>query len=168
VLLTKEYGLKTAAEFSGYLYAWKNACGAAAAFPAGWLGDRSGHRLTLAAGYLIGVLTMAGFAALFLTDTASLPWLVVLFAAAGVYLAVEEALEPALAADLVPDPAVRGTAFGVLATVNGVGDFAASLLCRLAGAVHPRRGKESMMPHGSQNLSGETKAMEHGRHGCHG
>ena len=47
-------------------------------------------------------------------------WLLgLLFATAGIYLAVEESLEPAMTADLVPDESVRGTAYGVLATVNG-------------------------------------------------
>lgn len=127
LLLTPDHGAKEAAVIAMKLYAWKNACGAVAAFPAGWLGDRLGHRPVLVGGYLLGALTMLGFAALFATHTAEMGWFVVLFAAAGAYLAVEEALEPALAADAVPDPAVRGTAYGVLATVNGAGDFVASV-----------------------------------------
>ncbi|MBX9581842.1 MAG: MFS transporter [Gemmataceae bacterium] len=127
VLLVPGHGEQAAAAWAMTLYAWKNAVGAAAAFPAGWLGDRLGHRPVLAGGYAVGVLTAAGFAGLFVTGTTSLGWLGVLFALAGVYLAAEEALEPAMAADLVPDPATRGTAFGVLAGVNGVGDFVASV-----------------------------------------
>ena len=50
-----------------------------------------------------------------------------LFALAGVYVAVQEALEPAITADLVPDRAIRGTAMGMLASVNGIGDFVASV-----------------------------------------
>lgn len=126
VSLAPEHGERAAAVWAMALYSGKNAVGAAAAFPAGWLGDKLGHRPVLAGGYAVGVLTAAGFAALFATGTTGLGWLAVLFALAGVYLAVEEAIEPALAADLVPDPAVRGTAFGVLAGVNGVGDFVAS------------------------------------------
>jgi MFS family permease len=127
VLLAPEYGELDAAAAAMALYAWKNACGAAAALPAGWLGDRLGHRAVLVGGYLLGVLTVAGFGLLFVTQTASVVWLAVLFAGAGCYLAVEEALEPAMTADLVPDVAARGTAYGVLATVNGVGDFVASV-----------------------------------------
>jgi hypothetical protein len=44
-----------------------------------------------------------------------------------VYLAIEEALEPALTADLIPDSSLRGTGMGVLATINGLGDFIASM-----------------------------------------
>jgi MFS family permease len=127
VLLTPAYGPQDTAAIVVLLYAWKNAAGAAAAFPAGWLGDRVGHRVTLLAGYALGAAVMAGFAALFLADMRSVAWVAVVFTLAGAYLAVEETLEPALAADLVPDPAIRGTAMGVLATVNGVGDFVASV-----------------------------------------
>ena len=109
------------------LYAIKNAAGALAAFPAGALGDRLGHRSVLVGGYVLGVVTMAGFGALFLTETRSAVLLGELFALAGVYVAIEEALEPALTAHLVPDKAIRGTAMGVLATVNGLGDFVASV-----------------------------------------
>lgn len=126
LLLVPEYG-SDAAAIAMALYAGKNACGALAAFPAGWLGDRFGHRTVLVAGYLLGAATMLGFAILFLSQTASIAWLAALFALAGVYLAFEEALEPALGAELTNDPAVRGTAFGALATVNGLGDFVASI-----------------------------------------
>jgi len=127
LLLTPAQGEKDAAAIAMALYAGKNACGALAAFPAGWLGDRFGHRPILVGGYAIGVLTMAGFALLFVAHSAGIAALAGLFAAAGIYLAVEEALEPAMSADLAPDTAVRGTAFGVLATINGVGDFVASV-----------------------------------------
>lgn len=140
VLLTPVYGEQDAAVWAMTLYAAKNAVGAGVAFPAGWLGDRLGHRAVLVGGYAAGVLTAAGFAALFVTAAPSLVWLGVLFPLAGVYLAVEEALEPALAADLVPDPAVRGTAFGVLAGVNGVGDFVASVGVGALFAVGPEVG----------------------------
>ncbi len=127
LLLTPVYGAQHAAAVAVSLYALKNAAGALAAFPAGALGDKWGHHPVLIAGYAIGVLTMLGFGALFVTETRSVAWLAVLFALGGVYIAVEEALEPAIAADLVPDKAVRGTAMGLLASVNGIGDFVASV-----------------------------------------
>jgi MFS family permease len=127
VLLTPEYGEQTAATAAMSLYALKNGAGALAAFPAGWLGDRWGHRPVLVCGYLLGAATMVGFGVLFVTETRAVAWVAVLFALAGVYVAVQEALEPAIAADLVPDTAARGTAFGVLAAVNGLGDVFASI-----------------------------------------
>jgi MFS family permease len=127
VLLEPVLGKQDAAALAVALYALKNAAGAIAAFPAGLLGDKLGHRRVLVGGYALGVATMVGFGLLFLTETRSEVWVAVLFALAGVYVAVQEALEPAMTADLVPDRATRGTAFGVLSAVNGVGDFVASV-----------------------------------------
>lgn len=125
--LTAAGGLKSAAEAGMLLYAWKNAVQAVAAYPAGWLGDRVGHVRVLAAGYAVGALTMASFVAVLLGGGSG-PWLwVVPFSLAGVYTAAEEALEPAMVPGLVPDRSVQGTAFGVLAVVNGLGDVVASL-----------------------------------------
>ena len=77
---------------------------------------------------------------LFVTETRSVWWLGVLFALAGVYVAVQEALEPAITADLVPDRAIRGTAMGVLGAVNGVGDFVASVGVGALFALGPQIG----------------------------
>jgi MFS family permease len=134
-----EYRLWQGAVLGILLYAWRNFCQAIAAFPAGWLGDRLGHVRVLVGGYLVGASTMAGFAGLVLSGSGSLVGWAALFALAGVYMAVQEALEPAIVPELVPDRAVHGTAFGVLAVVNGLGDVAASLivggLFAAAGAV---------------------------------
>jgi len=43
-------------------------------------------------------------------------------------MAVMDALEAALTGDLVADEMLRGTAYGVLGTVNGVGDLVASVV----------------------------------------
>lgn len=137
LLLEPVYGMQQAAVIAGLLYAGKNAAGAIVAFPAGMLGDWLGHRRVLVGGYAIAVATMVGFGVLFLTETRSVTGLAVLFGLAGVYLAVEEALEPAITAELVPDRALRGTAMGVLATVNGVGDFVASVGVGAVFAVGP-------------------------------
>ena len=56
--------------------------------------------------------------------------LAVVFVLAGIYVATEEALEDSLAAELV-DKEHHGMGFGMLATVNGVGDFVE----RLVGAL---------------------------------
>jgi hypothetical protein len=52
------------------------------------------------------------------------PLLVAVFTLAGLYVAVEEALE-ALTAGFIPAE-TRGLAYGAPGTVNGVGDFASS------------------------------------------
>ena len=58
------------------------------------------------------------------------------FAFAGVYMGVWETLESSTAATLLPKER-RGVGFGVLATVNGIGDFASSSLVGLLWTVTP-------------------------------
>ncbi len=128
VLLTPAHGLVEAASLAALLYAWRNAVQAAVAFPVGALSDRHGRRGPLVVGYLLGGVVTLGFAAAFLAQTTSLVVLGALFAGAGAFMAVEEALEGAMTADLVPDKTVRGTAYGILGTVNGLGDLFSSVL----------------------------------------
>jgi MFS family permease len=55
-------------------------------------------------------------------------WLLgVIFALAGVYVGTEEALEDSLAAEIIPKEQ-HGMAFGTMAAVNAVGDFASSMI----------------------------------------
>jgi MFS-type transporter involved in bile tolerance (Atg22 family) len=53
--------------------------------------------------------------------------LALVFALGGIYVAIEETLEDSLCAELVAEDQ-HGMAFGVLATVNGVGDFLSSIV----------------------------------------
>ena len=48
------------------------------------------------------------------------------FVIGGIYIAIEETLEDSMCAELV-DESHHGMAFGVLATVNGLGDFVSSV-----------------------------------------
>jgi mannose/fructose/N-acetylgalactosamine-specific phosphotransferase system component IID len=50
-----------------------------------------------------------------------------IFISGGIYVAIEETLEDSFCAELVAE-SQHGMAFGVLATVNGVGDFVSSLV----------------------------------------
>lgn len=124
--LAGTFGLQSATEAAMLLYAWRNFIQALAAFPAGWLGDSVGRLPVLIVGYLVGAAGMIGFLVASEQQAEPMVW-AALFGIAGIYMAVQESLEPALVPDFVPDPAIRGTAFGVLATVNGLGDVAASL-----------------------------------------
>ena len=56
--------------------------------------------------------------------------LTLIFAIGGIYLAMEETLEDSFCAELVSE-AHHGMAFGTLATVNGIGDFASSIVVGL-------------------------------------
>ena len=131
-MLAPEIGEAPALALSVLMLAWRNAVQAAAAYPLGALGDRVGRRRVLIGGYLLGVVTMLGLAAAASFSVSNSWALFGLLGLAGAYLAVDrKALEGAVTADLVPDAARRGTAYGVLAAANGVADFFASLVAGL-------------------------------------
>jgi MFS family permease len=135
-ILTPRFGVGRAAAISVGLYTFHNIVDAAASYPTGALGDRIGKRGLLAAGYLIGVITYAGF----IFEPPTIPVLVVLFGLAGMHDAFQQSLEKSLAAELLPK-AVRGSGFGVLAAANGVGDLVSSVVVgALWSAVSPAAG----------------------------
>ncbi len=122
-ILTPRLGVGRAAAISVGLYTFHNFVDAAASYPAGALGDRIGKRGLLAIGYIVGVVSYAGF----IFEKPTIPVLVVLFGLAGIHDAFQQSLEKSLAAELLP-ASVRGTGFGVLATANGIGDFVSSIV----------------------------------------
>jgi MFS family permease len=104
------------------LYAMHNLISAFAAFPAGHLGDRFGKGKILVAGYALGVVTnlMLAFAG------GSLPVIIAAIAVSGVYIAIEETLEKATVAQILPRE-LKSLGFGILACANAVGDMASSV-----------------------------------------
>jgi len=128
LLLEPHHGREFAIVAGPILYAIRNGWQAITAFPVGALSDRIGRRGLLVCGYLLGALVMLGFAAGFAWNLGTMPYVIGLFVLAGMYVGVQEALEGAMTADLIPDRTRRGTAYGVLGCVNGVGDFAASVV----------------------------------------
>lgn len=127
-LLTPSYGVVAAAQMAALFYVVRNVFYAGASYPVGALSDRVGRRGILALGYGVGALTAIGFVAAFAFSWEHPAYLLGLFCLAGIYIAVEDALEGALTADLVAAPESRGIAYGVLGTVNGIGDLAASVI----------------------------------------
>lgn len=108
------------------LYAMHNAVSALAAYPIGHLGDYLPKRRVLMGGYALGMLTnllLAMFAG-------SLGWVIAAIVLSAVYIAVEETMEKAAAAELLPRE-LRSLGFGALATANAVGDMASSILIGL-------------------------------------
>ncbi|MBI4464827.1 MAG: MFS transporter [Acidobacteria bacterium] len=121
--LTPQWGVMAAASAATALYVLHNVFYAGFAYLAGWLGDRSARHKVLAAGYALGI----PMALLLATGTQTLLGLGAVFVLGGICVGTEEALEDSLAAELVPT-SQHGMAFGTLAAVNAVGDFASSLL----------------------------------------
>lgn len=135
-ILSPRLGMGRAAAISVGLYTFHNFISAAASYPAGALGDRIGKRGLLAAGYLVATITYAGF----ILEPPTIPMLVILFGLAGIHQAVQQSLEKSLAAELLP-AAARGSGFGVLATVNGIGDLISSVVVgALWSSVSPAAG----------------------------
>jgi len=96
------------------LYAGFNVVYAAVSIPAGHASDRRGRAPVLLGGSVVFVGTSAGFAL-----APSLPWLLLLFAGFGVFMAAVETVGRAYAVDLAPSEA-RATALGAYHGVVGL------------------------------------------------
>ena len=104
------------------LYALHNGVSALATFPSGHLADRFGRRRVLAAGYFLGLgvnLTLS-------FGSRSLAPVCFAFLLSGVAIAVEETVEKACVAEMLPRES-RPYGLGVLATANAVGDMVSSI-----------------------------------------
>jgi MFS family permease len=125
-LLTPGHGADSAAQLALALYTAYNVAATAISVPAGRLGDRRGPVLVLTAG-------TAAFALAYLTlalTGAEIAVLALGFVAAGIGIGCVETAEHAAVARLAPE-ALRGSAFGMLATVQSLGNFAASAVAGL-------------------------------------
>ena len=116
-------GPEKAATVATGLYLLHNVLYAAFALLAGGLADRIDKRRLLAGGYFLA----AAMAVLTVVLPLNVWTLAAIFSLGGIYVAFEETLEDSLCAALV-DPSQHGMAFGTLATVNGIGDFASSVV----------------------------------------
>jgi MFS family permease len=108
------------------LYAGHNLVSALVAYPVGHLGDMQAKPKVLIAGYGLGVITNAVLA----IATNSLTLLVVAIVLSGIYIAVEETLEKAVVAELLPREQ-RSLGLGILASANALGDLASSVFVGL-------------------------------------
>jgi MFS family permease len=120
--LTPSIGEAAANNLAILLYTVHNVFYAVGAYPFGWLADRIGKRAMLIAAYSLAVLMNL----LLVSAPSAVALLALIFIIGGVVYASQQALERAIAADLVEESA-RSTGFGVLAAVNGAGDFISSL-----------------------------------------
>ena len=121
--LTPTLGAAPAASFAVGFYLLRNTFNAALAPVAGWLADHFPKHLVLAGGYALA----AAMALLVMFAPLNVWTLGGVFALAGIFVAITETLEDTLCAELISEEH-HGTAFGVLATVNGLGDFLSSIM----------------------------------------
>lgn len=124
-LLTPSMGVVQAAQVAGLLYVWRNIVQVAASWPVGWLADRVGHLSVLVVGYALGAATAVLTALAFWWSVDSVTWLAGIFFVAGLYVAVQEALESTVTAEMV-QPDTMTLSIGALGTVNGAAKFISS------------------------------------------
>ncbi|MDG6980630.1 MAG: MFS transporter [Nitrososphaerota archaeon] len=122
-ILAPSQGQTGAADVAVLLLLVLNVVYAASSYPAGFLADRVSKRFLLAGGY--GLFGLACLVSVF--EIPSIPILLTVFILAGLSTGVVDAVEGAYTADFL-DSSQRGVGYGVLQTVNGVGDFVSSAL----------------------------------------
>ena len=135
-LLAPGSGAVAAGAYAVGLYTFSNVVYACVAYPIGVLSDRLSKRVILSSGFALFGLLSLGF---ILADERH--WLlIVLFAVSGIYTAIIESSQPALASTLIEEHQ-HGTGFGLMSTVDGVGDFVSSVTMGvLWTAVSPNAG----------------------------
>lgn len=128
--LTPALGLARATTAATAFYILHNLLSAGASMAAGRLADRVNKGRLLAAAYALAVVMALGLVLL----PMNLWTLALVFSLGGLYMGMVETLEDSFCAELA-GPAQHGVAFGLLATVNGLGDFASSLIVGLLWTV---------------------------------
>jgi MFS family permease len=120
--LTPVSGIVIAGATAILFYTIRNVAQAVADYAVGALSDKIGKKIPLATlGFFLFGVTSLGF----VYATTNIIYFTLLFVLSGVSAATYTALEKAYTADLLPAN-VRGTGYGVLNTVDGIGDFISS------------------------------------------
>ena len=133
-LLRPEHGRQAATQLGIGLYVAYNTAATLSSVPAGKVSDAKGTTRVLAFGIASFGVAYAGFAAGGSSVMALAPW----FVAAGIGIGCVETSEHAAVAALAPAQ-IRSSAFGMLASVQSIGNFVASALAGLLwSAVSPR------------------------------
>jgi MFS family permease len=130
---TPSMGAARAATTAMAFYVGYNVVYTVSCYLAGSLADRFPKHRVLAAGYALGAVP--AFALLF--TGVSFAKFAIVFGVSGLYMGVYETVESSSAASYLP-PEVRGVGFGVLATVNGLGDLLSSVIVGMLWATEPR------------------------------
>ncbi len=125
-LLTPEHGNTSATRIGIALYIAYNVAAALVSFPGGHVADRRGNLPVLVGGVACFALAYLGFA----IAGPSIAFLAIWFVAAGVGIGLVETAEHSAVALLAPEH-VRGSAFGLLAGIQSLGNLAASAVAGL-------------------------------------
>jgi MFS family permease len=129
---TPRLGVVAAARWAMLFYVGYNVVYMLSCSVAGALADRFPKVRVLASGYLLAAIP--AMALLIRGD--SFTKFAVVFGISGVYMGFWETVEGSAAAELLPAN-VRGVGFGVLATVNGIGDLFSSILVGVLWTASP-------------------------------
>jgi len=122
MLLSPVRGVLSAGILAVGLYTFSHVVYALVAYPIGVLADRYSRKSILSMGYILFALVCFGF----MVADERLWLLVLLFALNGIYTAIIESSQPALASTLIADDQ-HGAGFGVMSSVDGLGDFVSSI-----------------------------------------
>ncbi|MEM5829168.1 MAG: MFS transporter [Candidatus Aenigmatarchaeota archaeon] len=123
-VLTPVSGIIIAGSMAVFFYTIRNIAQAIADYGVGALSDRIGKKILLASlgFFLFGIVSLG-----FIYTTTSLFYFTLLFVLSGISAATYTALEKAYAAQLLPSN-IRGTGYGVLHSIDGIGDFISSFV----------------------------------------
>ncbi len=122
-VLQPSLGETEASELAVLLYVVLNIIYAVGCYPAGYFADRISKRNLLALGYF--VFALACIASIF--ETPNYLILGAIFVLAGLQSAIVDTVEKTYATEILGD-SPKGTGFGTLQTINGIGDFTSSAL----------------------------------------
>jgi MFS family permease len=126
------YGKAEAATMAMLFYVGYNVVYTVSCYVSGLLADRYPKHWVLAIGYSLAVIPAGAL----LLPGDDLAKFAIVFGFSGLYMGVWETLENSTAATMLPAE-TRGSGFGLLATVNGVGDFVSSALVGLLWTISP-------------------------------
>jgi MFS family permease len=123
VAWTPMYGAAEAGAMAMFFYVGYNVVYTVSCYVSGMLADRFPKHWVLSIGYSLAVVPAAAL----LWPGNGLLKFAVAFGISGVYMGVWETVEDSTAATMLPAE-TRGTGFGLLASVNGIGDLISSAL----------------------------------------
>jgi MFS family permease len=126
------FGLARGTTLAMLFYVAYNVVYTLSCYVSGALADRFPKNKVLATGYSLAAIPAA---ALMWPGNSFLKFGII-FAFSGLYMGVWETLESATAATLLP-ASIRGVGFGVLASINGLGDFVSSALVGFLWVISP-------------------------------